>query len=694
MRRTTTLLIFTLLLALLIPPQSFAVSTNHPADLIIRVRAGLTLSKLAQVQGNAPELDQTLAELHASAAYSLGLGSNTYRVLLRPESDQNVALRRLATLADVVYIEPNRIRTAELTPSDPLFVNQDALASIQAATAWELSVGGAVPIAVLDTGVSPTHLDLKSKLLPGYDFLNRDSDPRDDDGHGTYTAGVAAAVSNNDLGVAGVCWGCPIIPVKVLNRRGQGDDASIAEGLRWAADNGARIISMSLGGPEDSQVLREAIEYAHSRGALIVAASGNSQAEGNLPSYPAAYEQVLAVSATRADDSVTSFSTIGGYVDIAAPGEGVLSTFWTVVDGDGYGIASGTSAAAPHVAGAAGLIWSIRPELTNDQVGDVLRLGSDDRGPPGFDPEYGYGRLNIRGALDVARDPSLLLQSRIEGFVGGTAPTEAVVTLSNGQTTRPDGNGFYRFSELAAGSYTVRVDGPGLTLPEQTVEVRGTRLSVATADFGVERAVSSAFVAVPPPTPSADVRYFEATGHTLRGTFRQYWEQQGGLPIFGYPISEELKERSADGRDRVVQYFERHRFELHTDLRSPYNVQLSRLGDSILQLAGRNWFSFPKGIEKPNCQYFPETEHSLCEPFLSYWRANGLEFDGRRGKSVAENLALFGQPISEPLIETTADGRLLLVQWFERARFEDHGPEGGVLLGLLGNELAASRGLR
>ena len=119
---------------------------------------------------------------------------------------------------------------------------------------------------------------------------------------------------------------------------------------------------------------------------------------------------------------------------------------------------------------------------------------------------------------------------------------------------------------------------------------------------------------------------------------------------------------------------------------------LSRLGDSILQLNGRNWYEFPKGGPKPNCIYFDATGHSLCEPFLSYWRANGLEIDGRRGKTYAESLALFGQPLSEQQVETLSDGQLHFVQWFERARFETHGER--VLLGLLSNELAAARGWR
>jgi hypothetical protein len=599
--------------------------------------------------------------------------------------DLSVVAQQFNANPAVVYAEPNRIRTVTRAANDPLFPRQAALANIHAPEAWEISTGGDVSIAILDTGVSPTHLDLKNKLMPGYDFLNRDNDPRDDDGHGTYTAGVAGASSDNNLGVAGVCWGCPIIPVKVLNRRGQGDDATIAEGLRWAADNGARVISMSLGGPEDTRVLREAIDYAIGRGVLVVAASGNGQADGNLPSFPAAYPHVLAVSATRADDTIAGFSTTGAFVDIAAPGAGVLSTLWNVVEGDTYGVASGTSAACPFVAGAAGLVWSIRPDLTFDQVSDLLDMGADDEGPPGKDPEYGYGRLNIRRSLEIARDPNVLNRARIEGVVAGPAPSEIIVALSNGQAIHPNPNGRFRFDNLPAGNYSVSVSGPGLNLPTQQVVLNGTALSVASVNFTTGASTAWAFAPVSPPADGT--RYFDSTGHTLKGAFQHYWDVQGGLPIFGYPISEEFIEHAADGRERTVQYFQRHRLELHPENQPPYNVQLTRLGDVILQQQGRSWFDFPKGEPQSGCLFFEETGHRLCEPFLSYWRSHGLEFDGQRGTSTAESLALFGQPLSEPLVETLPDGRLLLVQWFERARFEDHGTEGGVLLGLLGNEL-------
>ena len=246
-----------------------------------------------------------------------------------PRRRSRALARQLAANPDVVFAEPNHTRTMMRTPNDPVLGQQWALRDIHAYEAWDITTGGDVTIALLDTGVSPSHPDLKSKLLRGRDLSNNDDDPSDDEGHGTYTAGVAAANSDNGTGIAGICWGCKILPVKVLGSRGQGDDATIAAGIRWAVDQGVRIISMSLGGPDDTDVMRDAVAYAHDHNVLIIAASGNGQAEGNLPNYPAAYPSVLAVAATNSTDGVTGFSTTGGFVDIAAPGVGVWSTIWT-----------------------------------------------------------------------------------------------------------------------------------------------------------------------------------------------------------------------------------------------------------------------------------------------------------------------------------------------------------------------------
>lgn len=172
----------------------------------------------------------------------------------------------------------------------------------------------------------------------------------------------------------------------------------------------------------------------------------------------------------------------------------------------------------------------------------------------------------------------------------------------------------------------------------------------------------------------------------IEGRLREYWEQNGDLPVFGYPITPAAPTPTSDG-SFTSQYFERNRFELHPELPRPYDVLLGRLGDLRLQQQGRDWRSFPRGQEQPDCLWFAETGHSICEPFKSYWESHGLADPAL--PPFERSLALFGLPLSEPSVETNADGAAVLSQWFERARFEYHGPQIGVLLGLLGREVLA-----
>jgi hypothetical protein len=187
---------------------------------------------------------------------------------------------------------------------------------------------------------------------------------------------------------------------------------------------------------------------------------------------------------------------------------------------------------------------------------------------------------------------------------------------------------------------------------------------------------------------------FPETGHFLCGAFRDYWERNGGLPIFGYPLTDEISEVNFDtGQTYTVQYFERARFEWHPENQgTPYEVLLGRLGVEILMLQGRDWTDFPTA--DPNAaHYYLETGHAIAPEFWEYWSSHGLEL-GDSGMSFRESLALFGYPISEPMMETNADGDTVLTQWFERARFEYH-PDNTqgqqVLMGRLGAELLAER---
>ncbi len=193
----------------------------------------------------------------------------------------------------------------------------------------------------------------------------------------------------------------------------------------------------------------------------------------------------------------------------------------------------------------------------------------------------------------------------------------------------------------------------------------------------------------PQPQPDTEERCFSETGYCISGRIREYWEQNGGLPVFGLPIGPQ-QEETIEGQPIQAQWFERNRLELHPANARPYDVLLGRLGVDRLIQQGRDWFTFAKGQPQDGCLFFDESGHSICEPFLSAWRASGLELDGAAGKTQAENLALFGLPISEPQTETMSDGKEYTVQWFERARFESHPenqPPFNVLLGLLGSEV-------
>ena len=281
-------------------------------------------------------------------------------------------------------------------------------------------------------------------------------------------------------------------------------------------------------------------------------------------------------------------------------------------------------------------------------------------------------------------------------------PDQTTIALNTGQQTHPAADGAYSFTNLSAGTYTIQVTLPNNQQEQQQAYVSGTMLSVATINFpasGVPPASSQptttqpaapgqAFQPVPQPADQS-ISYFPQTQHTLRGTFRTYWQTNGGLPIFGYPISEEFSQLGEDGRIYTVQYFERYRLELHPDLAAPYTVLLGRTGATILQLQGRSWFDFPKGTSQTDCLFFQQTGHSLCGAFKTYWQSHGLQLTHRPGITADESLALFGQPLSEPQLETLSDGHTYIVQWFERARFEYHDSQ-GVLLGLLGDDLAAA----
>jgi type VII secretion-associated serine protease mycosin len=278
---------------------------------------------------------------------------------------------------------------------EPLRPYQWPLDRLEAERVWEISRGKSAVIAVVDTGVDGTHPDLRDILLPGLDLIDPGGDGSvDGQGHGTGVAGAAAAPENG-VGIAGLAPAAAVLPVRVADDQGVASTTDVAEGVVWAADNGADVINLSLGGPQSSSVLEEAVRYAVDQGVVVVAAAGNNRQTGNDPIYPAAYADVLAVAATERDDDVAVFSNSGAYVDLAAPGVEVA----VPIPGAQWAYADGTSFSSPYVAAAAALLLARDPELGPLEVANRLLATAEDLGAPGVDQDTGAGLVDPLAAL-------------------------------------------------------------------------------------------------------------------------------------------------------------------------------------------------------------------------------------------------------------------------------------------------------
>jgi len=377
-------------------------------------------------QGVAPQNAETILQAGQFGKIRQIPRIGVYRVQTPPGMTLRETLLLLGRNPDVEYAGPDYRTRIFAVPNDPYFMNYQynlqnrggildvspdiqptlkAGADIKATRAWDETKGDAsVIIAFLDTGVDMSHVELMNKVVStGRDFVNGDMDATDDNSHGTWVAGIAAAEANNNEGIAGVAWNCQVLPVKVLDAEGNGYYDELIEGLIWASDNGAKVINISAGGDADDPALKAACKYAYDKKVVVVAAAGN---DGVSVSYPAAYDDyVLAVSATDTNDEHASFSSPGPQVDVAAPGVWILGPVPQWYAGPGhlpYIFGSGTSAAAPQVAGLAALLVSVKAWLTPKQIMDVIRYTADDVNKaqlPGKDNKIGYGRINMERAL-------------------------------------------------------------------------------------------------------------------------------------------------------------------------------------------------------------------------------------------------------------------------------------------------------
>jgi len=365
-------------------PAAFAAGAYMQDELVVRFKPSTSRTRIDECfQANGVQIQSEIEELNTFVlkTVSRDIASSFYLVL---------------DCAGVLYVEPNfLLQAADTIPNDPNWGIQYGLTNIRAPQGWDISTGSAaVTIAIVDSGVDYGHPDLAGKLLGGYDFVNNDDNPQDDNGHGTHVAGIAAASSNNGAGVAGVSWGARIMPVKVLNASGGGTYANTAAGVIWAIDHGAQVINLSLGGSGESAILEDAINYAHGRGAMVVAAAGNTGS--NFILYPARSPNVIAVARTNSANNWDG-SNYGPEIDLSAPGTLIYST---VIGG--YDYKSGSSMSTGFVSGLAAILMGIPGNGSPDVIESQMELTALDIEFAGWDEYTGAGLIQMDAAIQLA----------------------------------------------------------------------------------------------------------------------------------------------------------------------------------------------------------------------------------------------------------------------------------------------------
>lgn len=368
-----------------VPTRLSAYATNR---ILIQPRAGLSAENLAKI-----------LNLHQGRARRIGK-SNIHVVDLPNGSAATVA-KLLEHHPQLKMVELDRVILSNALPNDPYLGSEWHLNKVGAPVAWDSAVGmgDGVKIAILDSGVDPSHPDLVGNLIAGYNFMDGNTDTHDTCGHGTAVAGTAAAVSNNSSGVAGVAGKAKIMPVKIAAYDSSAGGcyayySTIVSGINYAADNGARVINVSYVGIAASQAVLSAAQYAKSKGSLVFASAGNNGRDEGLTPTTA----LVMISATDENDNLASWSSYGSFVTISAPGTNI----WTTNNGGGYGQWNGTSFASPLTAGVAALMMSVSPSTDNLAIESLLYSTSTDLGVAGRDAYFGYGRVNAAAAVQAA----------------------------------------------------------------------------------------------------------------------------------------------------------------------------------------------------------------------------------------------------------------------------------------------------
>jgi subtilisin family serine protease len=393
-----------------------------PGRLLVKYRAGVSSKQRNNLM---------MAAGARSGRQLPGLGVHVME--LAEGADEEAFAKVLRAQPDVEFVEPDYLcyPVSMMEPNDPLYLSQWHLQTISCPMAWGMTSGSdQITIALCDTGIDATHPDLASKLVPGWNVVDNNTDTSPVSSHGTWTAGTAAATGNNAIGVASPALNCRIMPIRVSSiPSGAAMQSDLAEAVVWAADHGARVASVSYMGAANS-TMSDAGRYIKSKGGVLVMAAGNTATYNSAPDT----SDIIVVSATAAGDSLAGFTTTGTYVDLSAPGSNILTT----APGGGYQAVNGTSFSTPLVAGAIGLMLSINPNLTPSQIDTILKVTADDFGPAGWDPGYGWGRLNagralslVEGMMSGAPDATSPAVGFVKPQIGG--PSNGLIGISTGE---------------------------------------------------------------------------------------------------------------------------------------------------------------------------------------------------------------------------------------------------------------------
>lgn len=357
--------------------------TWNKGQILVKPRAGLPMDEFKKILKNN------------NGKSNKKIGKSNIHIVKVNEHAEEAIIKKLSKNKHIDFAELDiLVKLNEFIPNDPKYINQWHLPKIESSIAWENATGNGIIIAILDTGVNP-HPDLIDNMVAGYNSADSSFDTNDIFGHGTMTSGTAAASTNNGIGISSIAGNAQIMPIRITNNSETGSAywSSAVRGIDWATNNGARVVNLSYSMTNSSSV-SDASENMRKNGGLVVVSAGNNSSNAGIPDNP----HIITVSATNSDDTKASFSTYGDFIDVAAPGVGILTTNRS----NGYSAVNGTSFSAPLTAGVVALIMEANPSLNPDNIEKILEDSADGSGS--WNQYFGYGRINAAKAVQMALD--------------------------------------------------------------------------------------------------------------------------------------------------------------------------------------------------------------------------------------------------------------------------------------------------